>query len=160
MPRLGGLLVRFAVLFAFWLLLVDTLKIAELAAGAVAAGLGALAAVAVSSGGGPALRPRGAWLLRLPAALARLPLDTGVVALALWRAILRRRPMHGSFRAIRFRSGGRDGRSLARRVAAKWLDSLGPNSYVIGIDDEQDVMLVHQLDPPADPASADPMELR
>jgi multisubunit Na+/H+ antiporter MnhE subunit len=149
-----------AVLFAFWLLLVDTLKTPELAAGAVAATLGMVISALTARGAGPRPRPRLGWLRRVPAALVRLPLDTGVVAAALWRGLVRRRRVRGSFRAVRFRGGGRDGRSVARRATAKWLDSLGPNSYVVGVDEQQDVLLVHQLVPPKEPASADPMELR
>lgn len=160
MRALRGLLVWWVVLFAFWLLLVDTVKLAELAAGAFAALLGALGAVLTSRGAGPRPRPRLAWLARVPAALIRLPLDSGVLVLALWRRLASRRPVNGSFRAVRFRGGARDGHSVARRATAKWLDSLGPNSYVVSIDEEHDVLLVHQLVPPEDPGSADPMELR
>ena len=158
--RFGGWVVWWAVLFAFWLLLVDTLKLAELGAGALAAALGALAAAATARGAGARPRPRLAWVARAPAALVRLPLDSGVVLLALWGRVTRRRYAGGSFRAIRFRGGARDGHSVARRATAKWLDSLGPNSYVVSIDEERDVMLVHQLVPPDDAARADPMELR
>jgi multisubunit Na+/H+ antiporter MnhE subunit len=158
--QLGGSVAWWAVLFAFWLLLVDTVKLAELAAGAIAAALGAAVAALTAGGAGARPRARLAWLARAPAALARLPLDSGLLVVALWRRLGRRRRVSGSFRAIRFQGGARDGHSVARRAAAKWLDSLGPNSYVVSIDEERDVMLVHQLVPPDDAASADPMELR
>jgi multisubunit Na+/H+ antiporter MnhE subunit len=160
MRRPRGWISLWAVLFAFWLLLVDTLKAPELAAGAFAAALGVVVSALTARGAGASPRPRLGWLRRVPAALVRLPLDTGVLAAALWRRVGRRRRVRGSFRAVRFRGGGRDGYSVARRAAAKWLDSLGPNSYVVGIDEERDVLLVHQLVPPQEPGSADPMELR
>ena len=127
------------VLAALWLLLVDNTKLRELVAGAVAAALAASAATAVEERHPLRLAPRPSWLLGALRVLPRLPLG-------------------GSFRAIRFRRGGDDPESVARRAFAEALDSLGPNSYVVGIDD--DVMLVHQLVRPEDPASADPAGLR
>jgi hypothetical protein len=96
----------------------------------------------------------------VPRALARVPADTLIVTAALWRRLVRRSPVGGTVRAIRFRSGGDERRSTGCRLLATGLDSLGPNSYVIGIDPERELMLVHQLVPRDDPASADPMELR
>src|SRR5947199_7195388 len=125
MRRPRGWLGLWVVLFAFWMLLVDTVKLPELAAGAFAATLGVVVSALTARGVGAAPRPRVAWLRRVPAALVRLPLDTGVLAGALWRRLARRRRVRGSFRAVRFRGGGRDGRSVARRAAAKWLNSLG-----------------------------------
>ena len=139
-------------LAALWLVLVDNTKLPELLTGVVAAALGATAIEAIEERHPVRLSPRARWLGGALRALARVPLDCRLLTLALVR---RRR---GTFRAICFRGGGDDPESVARRVFAEWLDSLGPNSYVIGIDD--DVMLVHQLEPPDDPASADPAGLR
>ena len=129
------------VLAALWLLLVDNTKLRELVAGAVAAALAASAATAVEERHPLRLAPRPSWLLGALRVLPRLPL--GCVALTV--ALVRRR-------------GGSFPESVARRAFAEALDSLGPNSYVVGIDD--DVMLVHQLVRPEDPASADPAGLR
>jgi multisubunit Na+/H+ antiporter MnhE subunit len=159
MRAIAGWVAWWAVLVAFWLLLTDSVKLAELLTGAVAAALGATAARSIEAEPRVPLRPQAAWLRGLPRALARLPLDSALLALALGRRLLGR-PVRGSFRAVRFRARGRDPHSTARLVTAKWLDSLGPNSYVIGIDSEEDLMLVHQLVEREDPASADPMELR
>jgi hypothetical protein len=144
--------VWWVVLAALWLLLVDNTKLPELVAGAVAAALAATAATAVEERHPLRLAPRPSWLLGALRVLPRLPID----CVALTVALVRRRG--GSFRAIRFRSGGGDPESVARRAFAEALDSLGPNSYVVGIDD--DVMLVHQLVRPENPASADPAGLR
>jgi len=148
------------LLFAFWLLLVDTVDLAQLVAGVVTAALGGVTALFVEEERDLRLRPRARWALRLPGVLGRALLDCGLLALVLARALVLRRRPRGRLRAIRFEVGATGRRSGARRAAAKWLDSLGPNSYVIGVDAESDLMLVHQLVPPDDPASADPMELR
>jgi hypothetical protein len=150
--RTSRWLVWWGLLAALWLLLVDNTKLPELVAGAVAAALGATAAAAIEERHPVRLAPRPGWLLGGLRVLPRLPLDCLVLAVAL----VRRRP--GSFRAIRFRGGGDDPESVARRAFAEVLDSLGPNSYVVGID--EDVMLVHQLEPPEDAASVDPAGLR
>lgn len=152
MRALARWITWWAALAALWLVLVDNTKLPELLAGVVAAALGATAVRAVEERHPVRLSPHPAWAAGGLRALARVPLDCWVLAVALAR---RRR---GSFRAIRFRGGGDDPESVARRALAEALDSLGPNSYVIGIGDE--VMLVHQLDPPDDPASADPAGLR
>jgi len=121
----------------------------------VTAALGATGTLLVEDERDLRLWPKARWARRLAPTLGRSLLDCGVLAKALLR-----RPARGRLRAIEFPVGARGPRARAKRVAAKWLDSLGPNSYVIGVDAERDVMLVHQLVPPDDPASADPMELR
>jgi multisubunit Na+/H+ antiporter MnhE subunit len=160
LARAASWLTRWAVLAALWLLLVDTTKLPELCTGAVAAALAATAAELVGEQRKEALRPRVRWLRRLPYAVLQVPLDSVRLTAALVR-LLRGGPRpQGSFRAVRWRAEERRADSAAREVAAKALDSLGPNSYVVGIDSERELMLVHQLLPGPDAASADPMELR
>ena len=87
--------------------------------------------------------------------------DTGVVVAALWRHLVLRRPVAGSFRAVAFSWDGRGPRAAARRALAKGAGSVAPNTYMVGIDDEDDVILVHQLVARADVArDADPLDLR
>ena len=156
MQRAAGWIVWTGSLFAFWLLLVDTVDLAQLIAGVVAAALAASAALLIEDERDLRMRPRARWARRLLPTLGRAVLDCGVLA----RALVRPRRVRGRLRAVEFPVGARGSRARAKRVAAKWLDSIGPNSYVVGVDAEHDVMLVHQLVPPDDPASADPMELR
>jgi hypothetical protein len=44
-------------------------------------------------------------------------------------------------------------------VLAKEFGSFAPNSYVIGVDAERDLMLVHQLEPRGGRDKLDPLEL-
>ena len=44
-----------------------------------------------------------------------------------------------------FRAGGDGSRDVGRRALAEGLGSLAPNTIVIGVDDERDLLLVHQL---------------
>jgi Na+/H+ ion antiporter subunit len=158
--RVTAWVVWTCVLFGWWLLLVDTVDLPQLVAGLVGAGLGALLPLVIEEKRKVPLRPSARWLTHLPYTVWRSLLDCGLLVGALAGHLLRHRPVRGRLRAVRFDAGGKDARSSARRVTVKWLDSLGPNSYVVGVDSEHDLMLVHQLVPPGEPASADPMELR
>jgi multisubunit Na+/H+ antiporter MnhE subunit len=149
-----------AVLMGLWLLLVNNVKLAELCAGAAAAAIAATVALVLSEQRLVALQPRLSWFPRLPLALAQLPLDSARLTVALVRALVKRSPPRGSFRAVRWRTLGDDPESEQRRAVAEALDSVGPNSYVIGIDRERGALLVHQLLRQEDPESADPMRLR
>jgi hypothetical protein len=55
------------------------------------------------------------------------------------------REAHGSLRAVPFRAGGDDSSDAGRRALAEGLGSLAPNTIVIGVDGERDLLLVHQL---------------
>jgi len=139
------------------MLLVFTTAGAELLAGALAAALGASAAVLVRSVEGPpvALRPR--WLLRI------LSLPRAVVVETLWlvpliaRAVVRREPVYGSFRVVEFPGArSRTPQATGRRAFAKWLGSLSPNAIVTGFAEDDDAVLIHQLVHTAAPPSCDP----
>ena len=134
-------LIRWALLAFLWLALTDTVKGAELAAGAVAAALGATLATAAAPRL-PAL-PHRAPAAALARALTRLVLDTAIVARALWLRVTGTR-VRGSFRAVRFRHpANRRGRATA--ALAEGLGSLGPNRYVIAVDEDRQLLLLHEL---------------
>ncbi len=105
--------IRASVLFAFWLLLTDS------------------------------VRP---WMLRH---VYRLPIllvaDSLRVTVALVRRLVLRRPLTGRIRATRYGATGDDAEDVARRVLTEWAGSLAPNRYVIGIDPDDGLLLVHEL---------------
>jgi multisubunit Na+/H+ antiporter MnhE subunit len=141
--------VRWLLLAALWLALTDSVKAPELATGAVAAALGASLRGMVSLPGGPRaphallglarLGPR-----RLGRPLVRLVLDTALVAMALWAQLASRKPVNGSFRAASYPLHGDRASAAGRTLTEAW-GSLGPNRYVVGIDEEQGLILVHEL---------------
>jgi hypothetical protein len=153
MPSLlAAWLLRWALFFALWLALTDTVKGQELAAGAVAAALGAVLATALSP------RPPAVPRRLTPRVMARaargLILDTGIVARALAQRAAGRQ-VRGSFRAARFRSPA-DRRGRATAALAEGLGSVRPNRYVVAADLEGETVLVHELqrtDLPLDPLS-------
>jgi hypothetical protein len=80
---------------------------------------------------------------RLLRPLARIVLDTGLVTAALVRR-LAGRPVHGSFRAVRYRPDASRQSAAGRAVTEIW-GSVAPNRIVVGTDDEQGILLVHEL---------------
>ena len=155
---LGRWLLRWLFLAALWLALTDTHKEPELIAGAVAAAIGATMAGRVVRPGPPrtpskALAALGIGPCLLIRPLWRLIVDTALLAGALWRQIVLRRPATGSFRAVRY-APGQSRRSAAGRTLTEVWGSLVPNRYVVGIDEEESTLLVHELvrsDEPLDP---------
>ena len=63
------------------------------------------------------------------------------------------RNVRGSFRAVRYRPDA-PRRSAAGRAVTEIWGSLTPNRYVVGTDEEEGVLLIHELvrrDQPIDP---------
>ncbi|HZY56722.1 MAG TPA: Na+/H+ antiporter subunit E [Rubrobacteraceae bacterium] len=144
----------------YLLLVVDSIDISELVMGAVAAAVGATAATAVRSQRLVSFRPRLRWALGLWRLPLQATLDTGVLVAVLWRRLVLRRPVDGSFRAVPFRLAGDEPEAAARRAIAKGVGSVAPNTYVLDVDRERELILVHQLVPkPDQPRSIDPLEL-
>lgn len=147
-------------LAALWLLFVDNVKFPELMTGAAAALIGAVAAEVVHSQSLVRLRVKPSWIRYAWRPLVRVFPDTARVLLVLLRQLVLRRPARGEFRMVAFRSGRPDGAyDMTRRALAKGAGSFAPNAYVVGVDDERDVMLVHQLEPGGDASELDPLEL-
>jgi multisubunit Na+/H+ antiporter MnhE subunit len=130
-----------------WIALTTTLDPAELVVGAVSAAVAATAAELVRATGMIGFRPRLRWFLRAPRVARRSLLDTGVVLMALFMHVSGRRRISGAFRVIDFDPGGNDPTSAARRALTTAAISATPNTYVVGIDRDSNVMLVHQLVP-------------
>ncbi len=150
-------LLRFALLIALWLVLLDTAQWPELVAGAAAAAVGATAAALIVRPGQPKTAAKSLALLRLGPArlgrpLIRLVADTGLVVAALART-LAGRPSRGRFRVVGDAPHA-PRRSAAGRALTEIWGSLAPNRYVIGVDDDERILMVHELvraDEPIDP---------
>ncbi len=153
--RVGSFLAWWVALAGLWLALDYTLVVPELVAGAVAAGLGAGAAVAARV----RFRIAPRWLRLAWRPAAQMLPDTAVLIVALWgRLVLRRQP-DGSLRVLRFDAGGAGAADAARRGLAEGAGSFAPNTYVIGVDRDADVIVVHQLVATRRRVDADPLEL-
>jgi multisubunit Na+/H+ antiporter MnhE subunit len=143
---------RVATWFTWWVLLMslwvavdDSLAGDELLAGAGAAALAALTAEVVGYQTATRYRIRAAWLpraLRLP---GQITSDTLAVFAVLARTIAGQAPPCGAYRELPVRYGDDTPLGVTRRVLLSGARSLTPNAFVVDIDKDRDVMLVHEL---------------
>ena len=130
---------------SLWVALDDSLQFDELLAGAGAAALAAAAAELVSHQAAMRFAIKPGWLLqafRLPGQVAQ---DTVTVFAALARTLVTRQPPEGAFRELPARYGDGSPLGVTRRVLITGAESLAPIKFVLGLDAERDVMVVHQL---------------
>ena len=140
--RAGYVLFVTATLFGFWLLLVGTNAGLEEICGAVAAAIGAVAAVAVRKSGLLDARPDP----KLLAKTAKVPLEIVVEFWWVTAALFRGRRPHGGYLATPFEAGGNDPGSRGRRAIAGIADTISPNVMFVDADCERDLALRHALD--------------
>jgi hypothetical protein len=144
--RVRSLTLGFLFAGAFYLLLIDITALPELYAGAGTALLAALGFEAGREQGFAEMSSAPSWLLRGWRPFARVPGDTARVSLAILQQLAHPRAERGTLRAVPFAFGERDSpRDAGRRALAEALGSLAPNSVVIGVDHERDLLLAHQL---------------
>jgi multisubunit Na+/H+ antiporter MnhE subunit len=136
-----------AVLFAFWLLLVDTTEEPQLYTGIVAAALGATGSELVRAQGIARVRPSLRLLASFWRPLLTVPLDLALLTREAVLGLLGRRRTEGRLRALPFDPGTGGSGDQARYAAAELAGSFSPNTFVIGIDAEKRMILVHQLVP-------------
>lgn len=132
-------------MMSFWVMLDDSIATDELLAGAGAAALAALLAELVTYQAATRFRPRIKWLvpaLSLPGQVAR---DTVIVYRALWRRLVHGEQPPSAFLERPARFGDDTPEGVTRRTLLIGGTSLAPNTFVLGIDPERDVMVVHQL---------------
>jgi multisubunit Na+/H+ antiporter MnhE subunit len=143
--RVRAWLAWWVLLMGFWVAVDDSIAPAELGAGAGAAALGAFVAELAGHQAATRFRPRIGWLAeaaRLPGQVAR---DTVIVFSALARRLLRGEQPASGFRELPVRFGGENIEDVTRRVLLVGGNSLAPNTFVLGVDENRDVMVVHQL---------------
>jgi multisubunit Na+/H+ antiporter MnhE subunit len=130
---------------SFWMILDDSVAVAELLAGAAAAALGAAFAELVSHQAGADFHSRARWLipvLRLPSQVAY---DTVIVFAALWRRLARGQQPPSAVRDLPVRYGDSTAAGVTRRVLLTGAHSLAPNSFALGLDEDRGVLVVHEL---------------
>lgn len=143
--RIGAWVTWWVLLMSFWVILDDSISLDELLAGAGAAALAALLAEFAGYQAATRLRMRIEWAapaLWLPGQLVR---DTGIVFAALWRRLARGEEPPSGFRELPARYGDNSMAGKTRRALLIGGRSFAPNSFVLGLDEDRDVMVVHQL---------------
>jgi hypothetical protein len=135
-----------AAMFVLYLALVDTRQHPEVVLGSLVAAVAASGAVGIRS----ARNLRGSLdpsLLRAVPVAAWQFLVESLLILGYLVARVGGRAGRGRFRTAPFRHGDDGPRDVARRALSEAVGSLGPNTIVVGIDPDRDLILVHQLVP-------------
>jgi multisubunit Na+/H+ antiporter MnhE subunit len=143
--RAAAWLAWWIVLMSLWVALDDSLASDELLAGAGAAAIAALVAETACHQAALRLRVRAFWLLpalRLPEQVAT---DTVTVYRALWRKLTRGEDPRGGFVEEPVNPGEDGPAGIVWRTLLIGGRSLAPNTFVLGIDAERRVMVVHRL---------------
>ena len=158
MRRLALTLAGFALAGAFYLLLVDTTSLPELY---VLAGVALIAAVAFEASREacfPEARISARWLTRSWRAVVRIPADAALLCAELIAQLVQQRPRRGQFRAVPFKAGTTE-HDRGRYALTEIIGSLAPNTIVIGVDPDSELLLVHQLRRNGDRQDIDVLEL-
>lgn len=131
-----------------YMVLIDTTSLPELivaVAAAAIAGSGFELAREQQTAGGVEGRLR--WLRTIHRPLVKAPTDIVTVSLLAFRQLIRPRKVNGTFRAVPFRSGPENDIETGRQALAESLGSFAPNTIIIGVDVERELLLGHQLKP-------------
>lgn len=143
--RVGSWLAWWVLMMSFWVMIDDSVETDELLAGAGAAALAAVFAELVTYQAATRFRMRIGWLgpaLRLPGQVVG---DTIIVYRALWRRLAHGEQPPSGFLELPARFGDDTPEGVTRRTLLVGGTSLAPNTFVLGLDRERDVMVVHRL---------------
>jgi hypothetical protein len=130
---------------ALYFLLIDITDLPELIVGAGAAVLAAtgLELAREQRVAGESIRTR--WLVRAYRPFLKVPSDIATVSAAAIVQLVRRERMVGEFRAVRFAGGENAVLESGRCGLAEGFGSLAPNTIIVGVDRERELILAHQL---------------
>jgi hypothetical protein len=157
--RATAWLLAWAFTAALYLLLIDNTALPELIVGVCAATLSATGFELAREQDIAHVATRLGWLRRLPRPLTRVPSDIAIVSWSALRQLVRPRRTRGRFRTVRFRCGDEEALETARGALAEAFGSFAPNTIVVGIDADRDLMLAHQLHRAGGPEAIDLLRL-
>jgi hypothetical protein len=140
-------LLWWAALFGWWLVLTGTNAGLEEVAAAVAALLGALLALALRRLGLLRYRFEGRWLAKTLTVPWKVVREIGIVFWALALHLAGQRRLSSRYRAFAFPAGGDDATSAGRRALVMEADAVSPNALPVDVDEERGLVLRHELDP-------------
>lgn len=143
--RIAGWLVWFAVLNVLWLVFISAWVVEEEILGVVASAIAATAAEVVREQGPVGFRPRARWLWQMRVLPARSVHESVGVLGALARQLVGRGAVRGRFRLVEVTLPDDPDEAAAKRALLTAGESFAPNAYVVAIDPQENLMLVHEL---------------
>jgi multisubunit Na+/H+ antiporter MnhE subunit len=143
--RAGTWLAWWVLLMSFWVILDDSIATDELLAGAAAAALAALLAELVTGQAAARVRIRARRLARVMGLPGQVAGDTVIVFAALWRRLAHGAEPPSGFRVLPVPYGDDTAEGKIRRALLVGGESIAPNTFVLGIDQATDTMVIHQL---------------
>jgi multisubunit Na+/H+ antiporter MnhE subunit len=143
----------FFVLFCLWMLFVSQVQRNEMLAGIGAAFIGTVASALLKAQDYAKFKPKVEWLLLSTWEIWYVISGTWAIMVAMARRIAGK-PSEAQFKAVKFRAGGDDPESWARRTLVTVYATIPPNFIILGIDTQRNLMLVHQVAPTGTPEIA------
>ena len=147
MKHLVPWLVAWVALWWLWMLLAGEWNHYEWIAAAGAATVAATIGEVARTRADVSAHVPSRWLARGWTALLMVVVDFAILVWALVKSALRREVVRGSFRAHEFPAGGDDAESVGMRTWVNLLANYSPNAYVVDIDQERQLVLLHDLVP-------------
>ena len=147
MSNVRAWLVAFVVLWFGWMLLAGEWNHFEWIAATGAAAVAAAFAELARTRADVHARLPAHWLLRGWSAFAQIFVDFAIVMWALARSALRRERVRGSFRTHESDMRGSEAAAVGMRSWRTLLADFSPNAYVVDVDEETGIVLVHDLVP-------------
>jgi hypothetical protein len=144
---------------ALYLLLIDTTSLPELIVGAGAAALAATGFELAREQHIAGETVRLGWLRRMHRPFVRIIPDIGMVSFVALRQLVRRDARCGAFRSVGFACGEDEKLESGRRSLAEGFGSVAPNTVIVGIDGDRELLLAHQLKPSGGREAIDLLEL-
>lgn len=151
--RVGSWLAWWTLLMAFWIVLDYSLSLAELLVGAGVAALSAFLVELVQHQSASQFRIRIKWVVHAFSLPGRVMRDTVTVLGVLWRRLIHGEEPASGFVELSKAWGDDSALGMTRRVLLVAATSVAPNTLVLGIDPERNVMVIHQLVLPAQQAA-------
>lgn len=134
-------------LFWLWILLVGewdaTQGVAAAGAATVGASLGETARVRAGFSARLPVRA----LLEVPQIMRAIVVDFGIVVWVLLVSVGRRSVVRGAFRAHELETGGKDAEGVGLRAWTEIAATYSPNAYVVDVERERGLVLLHDLVP-------------
>jgi hypothetical protein len=145
--HVGPWIASWLALFWLWLLLVGEWNRQEWIAAACAATIAATLAEVARSRAQVHARVPLRWVAKAASVPLMIFVDFGIVVWALLASAARREVVRGVFRSHEFPAGGADPASQGIRAWTAVAATYSPNAYVIELEPERQLALVHDLVP-------------